>query len=281
MTVPSAWLATVVLVTLVGTARSSPIELGVGPGLPFTTEQLEQALASRVGDSSIARLTVTAHGEGAADIAAGGLTRVVPFGDRTGYAAARVVALAIYDLLLVEATPPALARLDDRANAVLARPMVQLAALAGAMKGAGTAQPLGLALSVALTWPVSDRLCGRVSAGSWWVPEGEPTPANAGLQAWPLRISAGLRRGGVDLVAGPIVMPYVLSGTVHTRGVVAGAGASADAGLRVSRGMRLVASGGLDVFANRVEVRNNREPIFSTPRVALSVALGLAIEVGR
>ena len=119
-----------------------------------------------------------------------------------------------------------------------------------------------------------------MAGGSWWVPEGNPIPANAGLQAWPLRISAGFRCGGVDLVAGPIVMPYVLSGTAHARGVVAGVGGSADAGLRVGRGLRLVASGGLDVFANRVEVRNNGQPIFTTPRVALSVALGLAIEVG-
>jgi hypothetical protein len=76
-------------------------------------------------------------------------------------------------------------------------------------------------------------------------------------------------------------MPYVLSGTAHARGVIAGVGASADAGLRVGRGLRLVASGGLDAFAKRVEVRNFGELIFSTPRVALSVALGLAVEVGQ
>ncbi len=278
--VQSAWLAALLLLALVRTARPSPIELGVDPGLPFTTEQLAQALAPRVSGSSIAPLTVTAHGEGAARVDARGVTRVVTFGDRTGYAAARVVALAIYDLLLVEPNPPVLARLDDRARPEPARSMVRLAALGGVMKGAGSAQPLGLTVSVALTVALGGRLHGRVSVGSWWAPERDPMSVNAGLQAWPIRIGAGARWGHVHVVAGPIVMPYVLSGAVYRRGATVGLGASADAGLRIGRGLRLVAAGGLDAFANQIEVRTNGARVFATPRIALSVALGLAVEVG-
>jgi hypothetical protein len=75
-------------------------------------------------------------------------------------------------------------------------------------------------------------------------------------------------------------MPYVLSGTTPRRGAFVGLGASVDAALRVARGLRLVGTGGLDVFANRIEIQNNHEPIFATPRVALSLLLGFAVEVG-
>src|SRR5262249_10734105 len=163
VTVRSLWLLTLTLVARVSLAQSAPI---VDPRLPFTIDELEQALAPRVAASSIASLIVTAEGEGEARISPAGMTRVVALGNRTGYPAARVVALVIYDLLLVEPTLPVLARLDDRARPA-DRLAVQLTALGGVARGLGAAEPPGLTLSVALTTALGDRLRGRISVSKW------------------------------------------------------------------------------------------------------------------
>jgi hypothetical protein len=276
VTVRSLWLFTLALVARVGLAQSAPT---VDPTLPFTIEELEQALAARGAPSSIASLVVTAEGEGAARIAAADMTRVVAFGNRIGYPAARVVALAIYDLLLVEPMLPVLARLDERARPT-DRPVVQLAALGGVARGVGAAEPPGVTLSVALTAALGDRLRGRISVSTWSIPEHPPSPISAGLKAWPIRIGAGIRRGDAHVIAGPTALPYTLSGTAHQSGVLVGLGASADASLWIGLGFRLVVACGFDVLANRVELRNNGALMFATPRVLLSGALGIAIEVG-
>ena len=272
----SVWLFTLALVARVGLAQSAPM---VDPGLPFTLEELEQALAPRVSAPSLASLIVTAEGEGAARVSAAGMTRVVAFGNRTGYPAARVIALAIYDLLLVDPTLPVLARLDERARPA-DRPAVQLTALGGVARGLGAAEPPGLTLSVALTAALGDRLLGRISFATWSIPERPPNPISAGLEAWPIRIGAGIRRGDAHVIAGPTALPYTLSGTAHQRGVLIGLGASADASLRIGLGFRLVVACGLDALANRVELRNNGALVLATPRVLLWGALGVAVEVG-
>ena len=74
----------------------------VDPGLPFSTGELAQALLARLSpadEPGPPRLKVEPAGADAVSIQVGDRSRVVQIGERTGPAAARVVALVIAELL--------------------------------------------------------------------------------------------------------------------------------------------------------------------------------------
>ena len=126
------------------------------------------------------------------------------------------------------------------------------------------------------------RLLVGVSAGYWRTPTARASqPGESTLAAWPVRVSAGLALGRFEFSLGPVMAPYSVTGAVPRSGVLVGGGLAALLALPLLRGLRLLAGGGCDAFANRTATTVGAKDLtFASPRVAPWIGLGLAWEIG-
>jgi hypothetical protein len=286
----------------------APITLVDSTTAPFSSAELGQALLARLTGSEDARppqVRITGAAGGMVTVEVGARSRRVELGDRTGTTAARVVALVVAELMSdgegdaaetseeVDAAPSAPA--VTVAEASDATPAASLAT-ASASEPSGPIQPLRLSVTggVAKGIGSEELLAGAVDADltlalgdSGW----RLTPS-AGLVYMPTRnggtwnevsytgAAARLLGGGswrlFDLAAGPFATRYSIGGATSHAGTLFGAEGLLRLAAPLSRHMRLVVATRAHVYANRVRVVWADGNGYATPRLELTIGIGLA-----
>jgi hypothetical protein len=92
------------------------------------------------------------------------------------------------------------------------------------------------------------------------------------------RVLAGARWGPVDVLAGPFASIYDIGGATTHSGFLFGAEALVRVDAPLSQALRLVVDGRADGYVNRVRVAWADGRAYATPRVGLSLGVGLAWE---
>jgi hypothetical protein len=105
------------------------------------------------------------------------------------------------------------------------------------------------------------------NAGTW----GEVSFASASA-----RVLAGGSFAVVDLFGGPFVAPYSVRGATEHAGVLFGAEALARITVPLSRRTRLVLATRVHAYGNRVRVVWADGGAYATPRLELTISVGLA-----
>lgn len=284
-------------------AGSTPFTLSGSEPLPFSDAELQGALLARLlrppadgAAAPVARLERMAGG--AVVVRLGDQTRVVQLGDRTGPAAARVVALVIADMVSMPApvvaaaspspapTPPAAAPVAVAAPLVVeaapgpVRPAraARLGVTGGVSKGIGAQELLAGALNVDLVIPIArSRWRWSPSAGLMMM----PTRNTGSLDEVSFvggvgRLLGGRAWGPAEVLLGPFVSAYSVGGATPHAGVLYGGEAVARLAAPLSSRLRLVVDGRADAYVNRVRVHWADGNAYATPRLGLSIGAGLA-----
>ena len=252
---PAAW----------GTPAAEPA-IDVGPDVPFEAGQIEVALRGRL--DAVADVPPTVHIVARAwgvEIQVASLHREVALDGRTGSDAARLVALAMLDLL----EQPAAETVDDVALPEPAprSPSLELSAYGGAAMwthtltslGAGVVVPAGSHLFAI------DAAAGRLSSGDFQ------------LTTATLRVAAVARTGPLEARGGLVVAPLFVSEGDGDTTVLFGLGGSVAYRAGVGERVRLVMRAGADFYATRTEYTNMGVPAASTPWLAPWFALGIEV----
>ena len=292
---------------------ATAVRLRTTGDLPFTSDELEQAVGARFAMSaaaSAALVTVGPVDEAGVQVRMGERETVVSIGAHSGLAAARVVALAIAEIAEEgldgasdgapaapsESAPPTVVAPPPTGPPAIATPAlppgatpppeapVRLSIALGTAKGTETFEPFIWTCEAAVAFPRRgfDLVAGL---GVWGVPTiNAGRPDEVSFMAGVVRAGAGWRVGPVQVVLGPFVAPYRLEGPLvsHT-GLLAGGSVMARAGWRLFAGSNVEVFGSLrgDAFANRVGfAAYNSDPSFATPRVAASLAIGIGWDLG-
>ena len=267
--------------------------------LPFSEIELQQALLARLlpseGEPGPAAARVAAAGPGTVSVRVGDQTRVVVVGDRTGTAAARVVALVIAELMSVRTTSPVTAPVGAPALSAELGPTTatavrtssdaapggrpwRLSATGGASKGVGGDELVAATLDSDLVIPLRDgRWRLSPSVGLKYTPTRDAgTFHEVSFRSVVARLLGGAAWGPVDLLAGPFVSAYAIGGATTHRAFLFGGEAMARVAAPLSRTLRLAVEGRLDGYANRVSTFWLGGGAYATPRVGLGIGLGLA-----
>ena len=289
---------------------ATAIRLQTTGDLPFTANELEQAVGARFAMSAAASaelVTVGPVDEAGVQVRMGEREATVSIGAYSGLAAARVVALAIAEIAAEapdsadaapsESAPPTVVAPPPTGPPSIATPSalrpgatppqdapVRLSIALGTAKGTETFEPFIWTCEAAAAFPRRgfDLVAGL---GVWGVPTiNAGRPDEVSFMAGVVRAGAGWRVGPVQVVLGPFVAPYRLEGPLvsHT-GLLAGGSVMARAGWRPFAASNVEVFGSLrgDVFANRAAfAAYNSDPSFATPRVAASLALGIGWDLG-
>jgi len=259
-----------VVVALLLIAGSAAAERAIAidvTGTPFAAADLTTALRARTaGDGAPVHLRVIAIAGGrAVRIESLHGVREVDLGDARGPAAARLVALVATDLIdelapvSIASEPRPVARADRG---------VQIAALAGI---AGWSDALG-SLAIDVVIPRDGWLLAFQAGG------GQLLGGQLGLEAAVLRAELGGRLAWVEIRAGAVALPILVTTGRGDSTVLIGGGISARARLPLTAGLRGVVATGVDGFATTTEYRLNGAAALVTPRWAPWLAAG--IEVG-
>jgi hypothetical protein len=273
----------------------------VDPGLPFSTGELAQALLARLSpadEPGPPQLKVEPAGADAVTIQVGDRKRVVQIGERTGPAAARVVALVIAELLsdgpnaaqeeggAAPAVTVARSQNETAAPVLISSPSVasglspppRLCVTGGATKGLGTEELLAGTIDADVVLPYGPAWA-RVapSAGFALMPKrNDGTFDEVGFRSAVGRLLAGGDFGPLELLGGPFLAAYSITGATEHAGVLLGGEALARFTLPLSRRLSLVAAARFDVYANRVRVRWVDGGGYATPRAGVSIGVGVA-----
>lgn len=314
MTIAGVVCGVVAFAAMVGSAQAQerpappsppdPITLVAPDAVPFSSAELTQALLARsfASDGVTApTVRVAPVGEGTVAVEVGSRSRVVTLAERTGPAAARVVALVIAELLsddradreaetaAAESAPPVVnvepaaappASLVAVPSPAPARstPPQRLCLTGGLTRGTGAEELVAGTLDADVLLPIEVsglRLAGSLglvymptrNGGTW------REVSYSGIAA---RLLGGTAIGPVDLYAGPFASGYSIDGFNAHAGVLFGGEAVARVAAPVSRSVLLVAAARADVYANRVRVLFADGSGYATPRVGLSLAVGIA-----
>lgn len=236
-----------------GAERAISVEV---QGAPFEARELVDALRVRIaaeGGPVHVRVTGVARG---VHVEARNGARDVEIGELRGAEAARLVALATDDLLLDDLVAvPAPAARGERTLAVLG-------------EVAGWTGVLGTGM-VELVTPLGP--AGVAIAGGG----GELVTGKLALYSGVVRVEAVVRRGWLDVRAGAVAVPIVVTSGKGDTTVVAGGGASARVRVPVTDGVRAVLAVGIDAFANRSEYEQTGMPTIATPWVTAWLGLGV------
>lgn len=283
---------------------ATPIRLQIGGELPFTADELEQAAGARLTMSTEpgAAVVVVGPADGAGiQIRMGDRQAVVDVGARAGLAAARVVALAIAELVAEapdasspRARPPPESAPRTAPLAIAAPatppaaslppgPPVRISVAIGGAKGMDASEPLTWTCEADAAFPLR-RFEVMAGLGVWDTPTQHAGQADeASFVALVVRAGAGWRTGPVQLLLGAFAAPYRLEGGVHHTGVLAGGGTMLRVGRRLAAAPKVQVFGSLrvDAFANRISVSvPGFEPSFASPRLAAAVGIGIAWDPG-
>lgn len=288
-------------------AAAAPLAVRVTGSVPFTSTQLESALALRaeLATPDAARPVVASvDGDGPhVRIAVTGRERVMDLDDEGGADAARLVAFAIIDLAGDQLDPPAggprVAALDvpasdgenpfardDGGSAPRARGRAPR--WSGAVWGiGGTRTELVAELGV----PIAGSVRAIVASG-YARPEAHANgAASITIDAVPVRLGVAWRGptgglGGPELRLGAIAVIDRATADRTTTDVVLGGGAAAMWAVRLPlgdghRGATVLLGGGVDGFATQRAYRVDGTPVASTARVAWWAGLAISAEVWR
>jgi len=287
---------------------ATSIRLQTTGDLPFTSDELEQAVGARLTMSAAASaelVTVGPMDEAGVSVRMGGREAVVPIGAHSGLAAARVVALAIAEIAAEapddadaeasESAPPTVVAPPGSGPPSIATPaappgatspqevLVRLSVAVGTTKGLEGVEPFTWTGEAAAAFPRRgfDIVAGL---GVWDMPKRNGgRPDEVSFLAGVVRAGAGWSIGPMQVAVGPFLAPYRLEGPLvsHT-GALVGAGVMARAGWKPVAASSVEVFGALrvDLFANRVRVAAESPDGFATPRVAASLAIGIGWELG-
>jgi hypothetical protein len=279
--------------------------------LPFSDAELQQALLARLpaaaAETELPPAAVEPADVGAVAVHVGRRSRVIVVGERTGAAAARVVALVIAELLSANAQPddartPAAGTPAAEAPSVVPTGVVatgapsasiaagastpapepdwtpRLCVTAGAAKGTSADEPWAGTLDADLVMAIgSGRLRLAPSAGLTVMP-----PRNGGtvdevsFVGVSVRALVGASFGPVDVLGGPVVSPYSIGGAVSHLGVLVGGEAMTRLTVALWDQVRFVADVRVDAFADRARVHFIGGQLYATPRVGIAAGVGLA-----
>jgi len=282
------------------TTGPGPVQLKLVGALPFTAQELDEVVAARVATGGGPDAPVVLVGpapEAGIEVRFDDRAVIVPVGDEQGITAARLVAVAIADLVArtsevvevnVEAsTPPAQQPIiaARAAAAPAAHPVTSDSTQIGAAlqmgRGVGDAEPamfgVGADVLLAQGWLVFGAGAGAARA----LTQRAGKPDEVTLTAATARVWLGARIAAVDLLVGPLAAPYQIEGTFSQTGALFGAGGLVRYHRPIGARMQLTAALRADAFANRVRVTvGDLPPSLVTPRLALALDIGLAWELG-
>ena len=289
--------------TAAGQELPAPITM-VDPGTaPFSSAELGQALLARLfpgEDAGPPPVRIAPAGEGAVTGAVGDRSRMVTLGDRTGPAAARIVALVIAELMSdaaesdpkrdADATRPPGAVVPGVSNAepaaVVAAPALtppgsapplRLTITAGVAKGMGSEELMAGTLDADLAVPLAGRLRLAPSAGLVYMPTRNAGSWNeVSFSSAVARVLGGGSFGLVDLYVGPFAARYSIGGANEHAGVLFGAEVLARLAAPLSRRTRLVVATRGHAYGNRVRAVWADGNGYATPRLELTIGVGLA-----
>lgn len=277
-------------------AFGDPLEVQTRGDLPFSTAELEAALALRTAlatpasTSRIQTRVVAEGGEIQIDLA--GRTRRIGLDGARGAEAARLVAFAIIDVageyldpprgrppVRIAALPrPPAAALTTTFAADLPHGRDELRWSLAVWGAAGTRR----AASVELEVGVRGRLNAIAAAGATL-----PTTSGTGdmqvtTSALPFRLGVGWRMAGLELRAVAALQVDRARAQRSSTEVQVGGGASLIYVAQISLGgVHPCVGAGLDVFSSSIGYRVQGAPITSAERLAYWAGLGLAFEVAR
>jgi hypothetical protein len=286
---------------------TAPITLVDPATAPFSSGELSQALLARLtGAADVTPPEVRVAGAGGVvTVEVGDRSRRVELGDRTGPAAARIVALVVAELMsdaasdsaeapgaadgesaspnvhvppAPDGTPPAsLAAAPSPEPSGPIRPLF-LSVTGGVAKGIGAEELLAGTVDADLVVALGDggfRL--TPSAGLVYMPtRNDETWRKVSFTGAVARLLGGRNFGLLDLAAGPFVTRYSIGGANAHAGTLFGAEALARLAAPLSRHTRLVVATRVHAYGNRVRVAWVDGNGYATPRLELTIAVGLA-----
>ena len=285
----------------------APITL-VDPGAaPFSSAELAHALLARLfppEESGPPRVRIEPASPGAVSVQVGDRSRIVALGDRTGPAAARVVALVVAELMSdaeedvrrEAAGAPAAAPTVTVARATNAPPAASLSTAPAREVSAPAAPPrLYLTGGVAKGLAEEEKFAGTIdadvavsigrngwrlapSAGFVFMPtRNAGTWSQVSYSAAVARLLGGTSWGALEFFGGPFAARYSIEGATAHAGFLFGAEAMARLAAPLSRRTRLVVATRANVYGNRVRVFWPDDGTgYATPRFELTIGLGLA-----
>lgn len=271
-------LITAGLVCAAQVAGAQPDEappIDVDPGVPIEPAQVYVALRGRTPNASTApRVHLEAIPDGVV-IEVAGRRREVQLDGRTGADAARLVALAMVDLLDEPAAPdPPIVIAHPETDEVGPAPApraegLEIGLLGGASQWGGALATAGIDVVV----PVGghrfafDAAFGRLVTGD--------VHLDTGLARASIVGRGRVLEARASLVAAPVLVD---DGTGDTT-LLVGLGANVGARIPVTSMLRFVIAAGADVFPMRTEYSRGGMTVGATPWVAPWATLG--VEVGR
>jgi hypothetical protein len=207
----------------------------------------------------------------------------VSIGDRTGEEAAREVAIVLADLLLappqarpqplVTAPMPAQAAVPS-ASAPVARPRSSFWLAPGVAWD--TSQGAAFEPHLGVGWSVSGAIGLLVDVGFATVSATTPkTPGAANVAMLPLRVGGALTLGSWRLSAGPAVRGFRAQAGNAEVGARLGGFAGADWVFRRWSPLHPYLAAGLDVYAQKLDVRLDGVPTLTGDHLAPWIALGV------
>lgn len=286
-----------------GAPPAADITLSDPSAVPFSSSELEQALLARSHSSADAPpppVRIAPAGPGAVVVETGDRSRVVALAERTGPAAARIVALVIAELLSDDAadgestdasaeTSPNV-RVSPDSNAVPPpslvgvpspapsgpTPQPRLCVTGGMTGGPGKEELLAYAADADVILPLEYRGVRLApSAGAVFMPTRDAGNWHeVSYKAGVARLLAGTSLGPVDLFGGPFATRYSIGGINPHAGFLFGAEALARLSVPVSRNARLVVATRAHYYVDRVRVLFVDGTGFATPRFELSLGIG-------
>lgn len=279
-------------------AAAEPPSIRARGTLPFTVEELEQALLLRAAPAETEAMVVSVTGEhDGIRIAVAGRERLLAFDTEDSEEAARLVAFAILDLTGAEIEPPP-AR--SRTVAVADRAVdVEVAAPAAVdtrrreptwavalWAATGSRQEVVLEIDA----PVRRSLRVTLSTGASRIESTTRSERTVDLRSFPVR--AGLtwrgprgRAGGLEAGVSAIGLVQSAAAARRHTAAVFGAGLAIRWAIPVAgsstRRIRVLAGAGIDGFATGRDYRIDGVPITTTERLPWWAGVGIAGELWR
>jgi hypothetical protein len=292
-----------------GQEAPAPIAVVDPSAVPFSSGELTQALLARMfpdGEAGPPRVQVTPAGDGTVNVQVGNRSRRVELAERTGPAAARIVAIVILELMsdggadtsadaeaaegaaaapespavtvAQAARSPAPASVAATATPEASSPAVlSLYLTGGAAKGLGAGELLAGTVDLDLAIPIGERLRIAPSVGFVYMPPRTPGAwNNVSFASGVGRVLAGTSWGLLDFFGGPFVASYKINGDTQHDGTLFGVEALARVAVPVWGSARLVAATRAHAYANRVRVSYTDGATYATPRLELTLGVGVA-----
>lgn len=287
-------LPAVGLLALVAGARPARAGVVVGEGVPFTAEELADAIEARTGDTVGDIAVEMSPGADLRLITPDGTWEVV-VGEARGSAAARMVALHVVDqqalgaLALPPAAPSPTSSFDDLEEPSLD---IDTETPPPATRGPWAVLGAGIARGTASTDLAA--LVATIEIGGErerWLGAGEigvhvsRNSTDAGEVHWAMphgRLSLGRRLGPVEILGGLLVGQMYFSNLPNrSSATMVAIGGHARVVQPIGRGRwQLVAGFGADVYQNRLVIRRAGMEEASTPRLSFNGTIGFSKVLG-